>query len=281
MRKFVTALSASVLVSTALAAPAMAQAKRPAPAPGGLVRTAAPVAATTGANEYRPTHVFGVQRAQTLMSDVAVVGIDGGSLAFSYGINPNLELGIQAGLDLNRIGAGFDTDLNLGASGKYLFSKADNLSIAGMAGLGLEKPDGSGNLQTSLYAALPVSFWIGRKGGFHVVPSINMGPDRANPTQTQTSFGTGLAYEMELNPTWRLMLRDTISFANNIFSNSYEAGVRVGVTPNTTVDVSLLNGYLNFGTPNNSNLGQANVTLLNLSAYFGGPSAQVRQSFGL
>jgi hypothetical protein len=278
MRHYITALTAATLVTVALAAPADAQMRRSTPAPG--VAAAKVVGAgPTGADEYRPTNVFGVQRAQTLMSGATVVGIDGGNLALNYGINPDLELGVLAGLDLNRIGANFDTNLNVGAGVKYRFVNADNLGVAGMGGLNLGKADGSTNLQTSLFAALPVSFWINQRGAFHVVPTIGMGPDAAN--QTQTTFGTGLAYEMELNPTWRLMIADRISFANNIFSNTYEAGVRVGVTPNTTVDVSLINGYLNFGTPANSNLGQANVTLLNFSAYFGGPAAQVRQSFGL
>ena len=231
MRHVMTTLTLASLVGAALAGPASAQMRPSAPKPGGVVKTTAAVAGPTGSDEYRPTNVFGVHRAQTLMSGATVVGIDGGNLAFNYGINPDLELGVLAGLDLNRIGGSFDTDLNLGAGVKYRFSNAENLGIAGMVGLGIAKPDGANTMQTSIFASLPISFWINKRGGFHVVPGINMGPDPANPTQTATTFGTGLAYEMELNPTWRLMIADRISFANNQVQNSYQGGLRIGVTP--------------------------------------------------
>lgn len=278
MRTFLTALSATALVSMAMAAPADAQARRSPPPPGATMRPAPVAAGPTGANEYRPTQVFGVQRAQTLMNDAAVVGIDGSGVAVNFGLNENTEVGFNANLGLNNIGGAFALDLGVGAGGKFRFVNADNLGVAVLAGLGLNKPAAANTLQTSVFAGLPVSFWIGQRGGFHVMPMLAIGPDPANPNQIANTFGTGLAYEMELNPTWRLMIADNISFANNAINNSYRAGVRVGVTPNTTVDVSLINGFLNLGGPLS---GAANVTLLNLSAYFGGPTSQVRTSFGL
>lgn len=287
MRTLMTALTATALLGAALAAPADAQVRRTTPPAGGTVKTTAAVAGPTGSSEFRPTNVFGVQRAQTLVPGAAVVGISnnanlftlpGSSLSLNLGLTDGLELAGIAGLDLNNIGANFDTNVNLGAGLKYRLSNADNLGIALSGGLLLNKATGNSNLNTTLFASLPVSFWIGQRGGFHVEPGFAFG--NVNNT-TSTNFGTGLAYEMELNPTWRLMLRDNLSFNNGVVANNYQAGVRVGVTPNTTVDVSVLNGFLNFGTPNNNNLGAANVTLLNFAAYFGGPSAQVRPSFGL
>lgn len=307
MRHLIAALTIASLVGTALAAPAAAQSKSKKPStptkttpakpaspatppksatPAKPVESSSPAAIQqapvavaafqTGSDEFRPTAVFNVPRAQTLRPGAVVVGIDGGTLAFDYGVSNDLEVGILAGLGLNRIGGNFDASVDLGAAAKYRFSNADNLSIAGLAGLGIDKADGSTTMQTTIFASLPVSFWIGSNGGFHVVPGISIGPDSTN--QTTTTFGTGLAYEWKLNPTWRLMIADRLVFANNQVQNTYQGGLRIGVTPNTTVDLSLVNGFLNLGNPTS---GAANVTLLNFSAYFGGTAAQVRQGFGI
>ncbi len=308
MRPYFTALTAATLVTVALAAPADAQMRRSTPAPG----VAAPSATPATNDQFRPTSVFepntpfsfpsgtsgnvsatGVERAQTLPADATVLSINGTGLSFNYGVNNALELGLSGVATLANMGAVSVPNgtqypqfgLGAGARGKYLFSQASNLSVAGLLGLGIAKNVAGDTFQTFINAGVPVSFWIGQRGGFHVVPVVQLVPDAANKIQTVP--GIDLAYEMALNPTWRLMLANNLRVipaaagGQSVTQNTYQAGVRVAATPNTTVDVTLVNGYLNFGTPNNSDFGQGNVTLLNFSAYFGGTASQVRQSFGI
>lgn len=279
---FVTGSLGLVLIGAIAGAADAAPARRPAShaAGGQVMQTSAPVPAAgpTGSTEFRPTRVFGVDRAQTLLPDVSVLSLSATGLGLDYGIANNAEVGLNANLDLAGIGGPFGAGFGLGATGKYRFVNADNLGVAGTAGVQLNKTAAPGSpIQPSIGVGLPVSFWIGNNAGIHVVPAVAVATDATNTTTTV--FGTGLAYELELNPTWRLMLADTINFSGGM-NNAYEAGVRIGMTPNVTLNVSVLNGNLNFGgTPQVS--GAANVTLFNLTAYFGGHAGDVRSSLGL
>jgi len=245
-------------------APAMA-------APHPAMRTAGS-ASLTGADEFRPTNVFGVQRAQTLMNGAALLDLSANGVDLGLGVTPDVQVDLRANLDLTGIGGSFSPGLGFGAGGKLRFVNEHNLGVAGAVDLDVSKASTASGLSTTLGVGLPVSFWIGSNAGLHVVPGFSYGP-------TAGSFVTGLAFETEINPTWRFMVSNVLTFGSTT-TDAYRAGFRIGLTPNTTLDVSLLNGSLILGgSPWAS--GAANVTLFDLTAYFGGRQSDVRKAFAL
>ncbi|HEY9856184.1 MAG TPA: hypothetical protein V6D05_10625 [Stenomitos sp.] len=267
------ALTALAILVTA---PAMA-------APRPAMRTAAPTAPApnggpTGADEFRPTQVFGVQRAQTLMNGAALLDLGASGVDLGLGVTPDVQVDLRANLDLTGIGGSFSPGLGFGAGGKLRFVNERNLGVAGAVGLDVNKDSSASSLSTTLGIALPVSFWMGSQAGLHVMPGFAYGPTGAAGAYAG-SFVTGLAFETEINPTWRFMASNVLSFGSAT-TDTYRAGFRIGLTPNTTLDVSLLNGSLTLGgSPWAS--GAANVTLFDLRAYFGGRQNDVRKAFAL
>lgn len=256
---------ALTLLMLPVAAPAMA---RPAPKPAA--------AGPTGADEFRPTEVFGVQRAQTLVNGAALLDLGYSGVNLGLGVTPDVQVDLRANLDLTGIGGSFSPGLGFGGSGKLRFVDEPNLGVAGAVGLDITKAPSGSTLATSLGFGLPVSFWMGSTAGLHVMPGFSYAPSGAGGAYAG-SFVTGLAFETELNPTWRFMVSNVLSFGSTT-ADSYKAGFRIGLTPNTTLDVSLLNGSLTLGgSPWAS--GAANVTLFDLTAHFGGRQADVKRAF--
>lgn len=263
-------LALTLLVIT-VAAPALA-----APAVRTAVR-AAGAAGPTGADEIRPTAVFDVQRAQTLMNGAALLDLSYNGINLGLGVTPDLQVDLRANLDLTGIGGSFSPGLGFGGSGKLRFVNESNLGVAGAVGLDVTKDPSASSLSTSLGVWLPVSFWIGSNAGLHVMPGFGYAPTGAGAYAG--SFLTGLAFETELNPTWRFMVSNVLAFGSTT-GDSYKAGFRIGLTPNTTLDVSILKGSLTLGgTPWAS--GAADITLFDLTAHFGARQNDMRKAFGM
>lgn len=212
------------------------------------------------------------------IGDVPILGLVGMNpdvgVEAGLGVAPNAEVDLLGSLSLTGIGGGFAVPFAAGAQGKYIFASNDTLGVGLLGNVALSKPVDT--LSTSLGLGLPVSFWIGHTGAFDVEPGVQF---TAAGNANNTVFGVGLAFEKVLNDRVRLMLRDDVAFPNNQFANTYEGGVRLSLTPNTTVDVSLLDGQLllgGAGTP----AGAANVTLVNMTAYFGAYTQDVVHAFG-
>lgn len=278
--RFAAWSSALTLLAGAIAPPAWAAppaSPRAGSRPAARVAVPATPAVPTGADEFRPTAVFDVQRAQTLMNGAALLDLGVNGLSLGLGVTPDLQVDLRANLDLAGIGGAFSPGLGFGGGGKLRFVNERNLGVAGAVALDIAKGPTASSLSTALAAGLPVSFWLGSRAGLHVMPGFSYAPNAAGAYAG--AFVTGLAFETELNPTWRFMVSNVLSFGSTT-SDAYKAGFRIGLTPNTTLDVSLMKGSLTLGgSPWAS--GAADVTLFDLTAHFGGRSGDMRKAFGL
>lgn len=262
MRHLALMAMAATVALTALPASAQMRTSTPKPA-------AAPAAAMTDTG-IRPTNIGGAERAQVLPKGALIWNV--GALSFQHGLMENLELNLNAnwnpGLAISP-NFGLTGGLNAGIGAKYLFMESSAMSVAADGRLNLGSTGGT--VTSGINLGLPISFWMG-KSALHVGPTIGFAGGASN-------VGANLAYERELNSKWRFFVGDRLGInTNGAVTNALTSGVRVGFTPNLTVDVGIASGNLDL---NPTNIG-AQATLLNFGATFGTKSIdELRGFFGI
>lgn len=264
MRHIVTLATAATIVLMAL--PASAQMRPSAPKSGTTV-----TAATMADTGIRPTNFFGVERAQILPKGSLMWNMAG--LNFEHGLMDNLELDASAywnpGIALAPA-VGLSGGLNLGLGGKYLFLNTSAMSVAANGGITFNMAGGT--LGTQVNVGVPISWWMG-KSALHLHPNLTA-------SGGGSTIATGVGYELELNPKWRMIVSDNvgINMTSGAFTNQLQGGVRVAFSPNLTVDVGVAQGNLNI---NPFSLG-VNGTFLTMGASFGTRSIdELRGFFGI
>lgn len=256
--------SQSCLIALALVvgttSPAFAQMRTSAPArPGAAAAVPATGGVATGDDQFRPTSILGVQRAQVLADGNALMGL-GGGLNVSMGLMGNmLEVGGNAGLNLSVNPATFG--LPLGVYGKMLLPMLNfmpNMTAAVGANAGLNIGTAGTGFGAGVY--LPLSFWKLGPGNLHVVPGIG------------TTAGLGLGYELPLMPRWSLLVANNAGMVlGGGFTNALTAGTRVALTPNLTADV----GSISLTGTNLS------INLFSVGGTFGGRMGDLRSAWGI
>lgn len=254
--------SQSCLIALALVAgstsPAFAQMRTSAPTRPAASATPATGGVATGDDQFRPTSILGVQRAQVLADGNALMGL-GGGLSVSMGMGNMLEVGGNAGLNLSVNPMTFG--LPLGVYGKMLLPMLNfmpNMSAAIGANAGLSVGTAGTGFGAGVY--LPLSFWKLGPGNLHVVPGIG------------TTAGLGIGYELPLMPKWSLLVANNAGMVlGGGFSNALMVGSRVALTPNLTADV----GSVSLSGTNLS------INLFSIGGTFGGRTGDVRSAWGL
>lgn len=257
-----------VIVATSLpllmAGPALAQMKTSAPAGAAAGATPATAAAAAG---YRPTSIFGVERAQVLDAGTAVMGLSG--IDLSAGFGNNLELGLTGPLTLGIVPGGLTLPT---LNGKMLLIGGPSMSLGVAASLGLSS--------LSAGVGVPISLWRLGPGDLHVVPGINLGFAGA----FSSSLGGQLAYEMPMPAVlpgmakWSLAVTDTLGLTMAPtfgMSNTIGLGSRIPLSPNLTADV----GAMSLGVSGTG--ATLTFTLFSLSGYLGGRTDDLRKMFGI
>lgn len=255
--------STPCLIALALVAastsPAFAQMRTSAPArPGAAAAAATTGGVARGDDQFRPTSILGIQRAQVLADGNAVMGLTG--LNLSLGMGDTMEVGGSAGLNLNA--NPFVLGVPIGVYGKMLLPMLNilpNMTAAVGANANLTVGTAANSFGAGVF--LPLTFWKLGPGNLHVVPGIG------------TTSGLGLGYEMPLMHNWSLHIgnNSTATFgATTTFSNALTVGSRVPLTPNLTADV----GSISLSGTNLS------VNLISINGAFGGRLGDLRKAWG-
>lgn len=255
--------SQSCLIALALvvttASPALAQMRTSAPK-GTAAAAPSTGGVATGDDQFRPTSILGVQRAQVLADGNALMGFGGLNLAM--GMGNNIEVGGNAALNL--AANPFSLGIPIGVYGKMLLPMLNllpNMTAAVGANVNLNIATTGSGFGAGVF--LPLSFWRLGPGNLHVVPGIG------------TTAGLGLGYELPLMPKWSLLIANnsTVTFgaATSAVNNGLTVGSRVALTPNLTADVG---GITLAGT-------NLSVNLFSVSGTFGGRMGDLRSAWGI
>ncbi len=254
--------SSSCLIALALVmtsvSPAFAQMRTSAPK-GTAAATPATGGVATGDDQFRPTRILGVERAQVLADGNAHMGF--GGLSVAMGLGNNMEVGGGAGLNLGL--TPFSLGIPVAVYGKMLLPML-NLMPNMTAALGAQANVNVASTGLGFGAGvfLPLSFWRLGPGNLHIVPGIG------------TTAGLGIGYELPLMPKWSLLIANnsTVTFGpTTAVSNGLSVGSRVALTPNLTADVGSI-------SLTGTNL---TVNLFAIGGTFGGRVGDLRSAWGL